>query len=294
MANLIKQLHSEGIELDYIKSGTSTCGIWNRKHGEAKGNIILIHGGSYSSTAVFHLPKNEKYSLIMRLHCEGYNVFAIDLSGYGVSKNIEESKYETYLSEVRSAIEHVKCDNPLPIHLVGWSFGSHLAASVAEGNTNISSVTIWGGFWGGGRHGVPDLIRSIPYPDFAERVNAIEHAGWDFNVKGSYDSNIKEKFVNWSVSVDPYSPTAHLKSVIKDAPLFCPSNIKVATLLVHGEYDRISNKDDMLACLDALSAENKTYIEIKGSGHNCHQGLQIDRFLSCLLVFFESIQNKVD
>lgn len=114
-------------------------------HTEGSGpNLVLLHGGTGSWTHWYHnIP----------LWKETCQVHAFDLPGFGGSPNVPlETSPDDYLSWCRSAI-HNLIRQVGPIHLVGFSFGSVIAANAAAHlGGDIRSLVLVGAAGFGSNH----------------------------------------------------------------------------------------------------------------------------------------------
>ena len=248
----------------------------------SKGNILLLHGGSYSCLSVFDLSESalikEGYSLFEALAKTGYDVYGLDLGGYGFSSGIEPKTIGDFDKQVEAAVAYISRDKKT-LSLIGWSFGAHLAARAASSQMNIiTNAILWGGFWGGGIKGLPEIIRRIPSNLPSRKINTEQHAGSDFQTVGTFDPKVKTAVVLRSLTIDPTCPSLSL-SEVKNAPLHFPERIKSSLLVIHGEYDHIAQPEDWSEYISKVNVSKKKHIIFKKTDHNCQHGLRRKEFV---------------
>ena len=272
----------------------NSLALWHLKAFSSvsfKGNILLLHGGSYSCLSVFDLADplliKEGYSLFEALANTGYDVYGLDLGGYGFSSEIEPKTIVDFDKQVEAAIAYISC-NKKSLSLIGWSFGAHLAARAASSPiNNITNVVLWGGFWGGGSNGLPEIIRRIPSNLPPRKINTEQHAGSDFQTIGTFDPKVKTAVVLRSLTIDPNCPSLSL-SEVKNAPLHHPEKIKSSLLVIHGEYDHIAQPEDWKEYVSKVNIPKKKHIIFKKTDHNCQHSLRRKEFVQELNDFITS------
>ena len=290
--DVMKQRKIEGIDLtgDNLK-----LKLWYKKSvKESHANILLLHGGSYSTLAVFEpseLFKNQ-YSLFNGFSQRGINVFGLDLNGYGFSEFLQSPHdINEYIKEIDIAIEFIKrYFIDLPIWILGWSFGAQLAARYSMNSIkSISGLIFYGGFWGGGIGGKPALFREnfCPPPE-SRRANRFEHVTGDFKTAGTFDPAYMSSFAEWALKIDPSSPTVHLHEIVKVAPIHEPEKINIPTLIVHGENDLFARQEDLMEYYLRLCTTNKNYVIFRNGDHNLHQGYQCIQWLEAVARFINN------
>ena len=238
--------------------------------GEPTGNILLIHGVTYSSRE-FDV-NYEDYSLVHRLAGEGYAVWRIDISGYGQSGAVEDgfmpdSHYAA--EDVCAAVTHILRETGQDrIDILGWSWGTVVAGRFAVKHPDmINKLVLFAPILSGmGNSAVPEPFHH----------NTWKHAAEDFQCDsgGSFDSAITDPVVIdlwcsmcWHYDGE-YSPNAGRREICVDEKeiLIDLPNIAVPTLVICGDRDPYLNYS--LACSSLKHLPESSSLEmIEGAGH---------------------------
>ena len=94
---------------------------------------LLVHGGTWSGRPDFDLQIRD-YSLMDSLATNGYDVWAIDIHGYGHSDKTDKdwSGVESAAADIEAAVEYIaKLRGASKVDLLGWSAGTQRAGLYA-------------------------------------------------------------------------------------------------------------------------------------------------------------------
>ncbi|MCG9692032.1 alpha/beta hydrolase [Vibrio sp. Isolate22] len=235
--------------------------------------VLLLHGVTYSSASVFHLTipghSANEYSLILQLS-ESLGCWCLDFSGYGFSPSPSYSAAETiddYVEQVGEAVRYLHQTTGHKPVLVGWSWGGQVASRYAgRHGDSLAGFVYWGAIWGG--TGQAEFVKSTPKPTAPRRVNTRQHAGADFKTPNTFDPEVRTQFIDCALRLDPTSPTTGLTESLYNLPLHEPRDIKVPTLVIHGEHDFVAQFDDVRDYFDALASPIKQHRIIAQADHN--------------------------
>jgi len=122
----------------YVHTNDVAINIAIRNKKENKNNIIFVHG---------FLERWQSWMKIMDLSSKEYNLYSIDLRGFGRSgRTLSNHKRSTWALDVSKIIEKLELEN---IYLVGHSLGGPIVSSVSSTNNDqVSGVILEDPFLG--------------------------------------------------------------------------------------------------------------------------------------------------
>ena len=231
-------------------------------------NILLIHGVTYSSHE-FDIDYKD-YSLVRKLAREGYDVWRLDIAGFGQSESVTDGFLpdSDYAAEdIHAAAEKITEETGQDkIDLLGWSWGTvtvcRFAAKYPE---YVNKLVLYAPiFCGIGEYEVTEPFH----------YNTWEHAADDFQRTGDgvFDDEITEPVVRelWCSSCWHYdrdsSPNGGRRDVCVDSSvkLIELSAIQMPTLVICGDKDPYLNYDLVNDCMSGLPKGSE--LEVIGGG----------------------------
>jgi pimeloyl-ACP methyl ester carboxylesterase len=259
--------------------------------------VLFVHGATYPSETSFDLRLNG-ISWMDYLAAHGYDVYLVDLRGYGKSTRPAEMaqpaeqnqpivRTETAVKDVRSAVEFIRERRHVDkINLMGWSWGTTIMGwFTAQNNAKVNKLVLYSPMW---VSNAPSLIdtgkplgayRSVGMPAAKSRwlTGVAEEKKADLVPAGWF-----EAFAAASLASDPVGsaqdpPVLRAPNgVIQDnrefwtagKPLYDPADIRVPTFLAHAEWDQELPSYMLYAYFAKLTnAPYKSYIEIGEGTH---------------------------
>ncbi|MFZ5714204.1 MAG: alpha/beta hydrolase [Bradyrhizobium sp.] len=233
----------------------------------AERTILIMHGATYSSESLFDTPLCG-LSFLDHLAGHGYDVFAVDVRGYGGSTRPPEMdappeaseplvRTEVGVRDLASAVEYIlKHRGITRLNLVAMSWGGSVAgAYTAANNDKVVKLALVAPLWllkgpapidAGGRLGG---YRNVPVLDFKERwLSAAPEAARSRLIP----ADGFERWANTSLATDPQGSSQAppvmraVNGPILDIreywaagkALYSASDIRVPVLLVHAEWDQ--------------------------------------------------------
>jgi pimeloyl-ACP methyl ester carboxylesterase len=209
--------------------------LWEKRPPHPKHSILLIHGRTWSALPDFDLQvPGEHLSVMDALAARGYDVYAIDLRGYGATPR-DSSGWLTpdrAAADVAAVLEWMQRRSPSKERpaLVGWSLGSLVAQLVAERHPELLSALVLFGRPARDSLFAPDTGTGPP----PRRRNTAQAAASDFITPGAISKRAIDAYVSQALAAD--SVRADWRR-LHDFDALDASRVKVPTLLMIGEHD---------------------------------------------------------
>jgi pimeloyl-ACP methyl ester carboxylesterase len=229
--------------------------------------LLYVHGATYPSETAFDLPLGG-FSWMDYIACRGFDVYLVDLRGYGRStrppemdRPAEESgpivTTAVALRDVGAAVEHVLARRKLKqLNLLGWSWGTSIMATYAAANPErVRRLALYAPLW---LRKTPSLIGGEgPLAAYRRVTQEQARKRWLTGVPEDKQKDLVPPgwFDAWAQATwetDPeagkYEPPALRapNGVLQDAreywsagrAYYDPAAITAHTLLIHGEWDQ--------------------------------------------------------
>ncbi len=233
----------------------------------AERTVVYVHGATYPSETAFDL-QLDGFSWMDHIASRGYDVYLLDLRGYGRSTRPKEMSQPAEANEpivntevarrdVGAVVDHILQRRGIPkVNLIGWSWGtSTMASYTAENPDKVARLVLYAPQW---LRTTPSLIqaqgkleayRTVRREAALERwLNGVPEdkkatlipAGW-------FDAWADATFATDSVGAAQNPPVLRAPNgVMQDGalywsagkPVYDPAKITVPTLLLVGEWDR--------------------------------------------------------
>jgi pimeloyl-ACP methyl ester carboxylesterase len=256
--------------------------------------LLLIHGMTTAGYVAFDTD-HENCSLMRYFARAGWDTFALDLEGYGLSTRpllmedpaaFPQSKAPTHgdvsLRDVERAVDFITalCGTQ-KLHLLGWSLGASLEAPLyaIRHPDKVAKLVLFGVTY--------DYRESM---DDRRKSAASEEAQ---KVMYSYPSSVKrwaalgtkeeavlpgafEAYRNHHLASDPRSgefggavrwPAGRSVDLYLTKPFFDAARITVPTLVIRGDSDTDATREDNQVLMNALGSAVKEYVEVSNGGH---------------------------
>jgi len=230
--------------------------------------LVFVHGATYPAHPAFDL-KLDGMSWMDYIAARGYDVYLLDLRGYGKSsrpKEMEEDpkanppivRGDTAVRDIGSVVDFVLKRRNIPrVNLMGWSWGTTLMATYTTQNqSKVERLVLYAPAW---IRTTPSLVQAGPGPIPAYRTVRKDQAKdrWLTGVPEDKKAALIPAgwFETWADATwasDPKSAESNPpvlrapNGVVQDGAdyfgagkaYYEPSKITVPTLLVVAEWDR--------------------------------------------------------
>jgi len=272
---------------EVVKAGTE------RTVGKDNKVLLFLHGGTFPVTVAFDLDY-ENVSMMHHFARLGWDTFALDLEGYGQSTRPpimdEPERYpdsqapiglDVTLDDVGRTVDFIrKLRGVDKVHLLGWSTGAMAEAPLyaIQRPDKVAKLILYAtNYLGKGksaeerqqedakreaeknRYGTPtDLKRWV-------KLGTKE----EYLIPGAFDA-----YVQAHLASDPKS--TELGGRVRapwgrfigwPEPHFDAGSIKVPTLVIRGDSDKLASREDNQRLVADLGSEVKQYVEIEQAGH---------------------------
>ncbi len=259
--------------------------------------LLYVHGATYPSETAFDLKLNG-LSWMDYIAQHGYDVYLVDLRGYGKSTRPPEMdkpaaenepivRTETAVKDVGAAVDFIlKRRGVAKINLLGWSWGTTIMGwYTAQNNDKVGKLVLYAPAW---------VRNSASLTDAGGKLGAYRSVSRDA-AKGRWLSGVAEDkksdlipagwFEAWAdatFATDPIGarqvpPVLRAPNgVVQDGrefwgagkPMYDPGQIRVPTFLAHAEWDADTPSYMLHAYFAKLTnAPYKRYVEIGEGTH---------------------------
>jgi pimeloyl-ACP methyl ester carboxylesterase len=230
--------------------------------------LVFVHGATYPAHTAFDLPLDGQ-SWMDYIAARGYDVYLLDLRGYGKStrpKEMEEEatknpplvRGETAVKDIGSVVDFVLKRRNIPrVNLLGWSWGTTLMATYTTQNPGkVERLALYAPVW---IRTTPSLVQTGAGPTPAYRTVRKDQAKdrWLTGVPEDKKAALIpagwfEAWADATWATDPKAAASNPSvlrapnGVVQDGldyfgggkAYYDPSKITVPTLLVVAEWDR--------------------------------------------------------
>jgi pimeloyl-ACP methyl ester carboxylesterase len=254
--------------------------VWEKYQGTLsdKPVVILAHGSATAGRESFDLqiPGEPSYSLMDYLTKEGFDVFTPDIRGFGRSTHPEGHMTTAEASEdLNAVVDYIlKLRYIKTVNLVGWSWGTQyggmfvmahpgkIAKYVSYAQMHIDSPDI------AKRRPKLELFRKNPYVSIPEAMWKTRF--YSMTPAELNEPDVLNRYAKAAVSVEVKTPTGPQIDMVTIMPMINPRLIPVPTMIIHGEYDDVSDMDGLLPFFKQLPNPYKRYVIVPDAGHMMH------------------------
>ena len=276
----------KGHEYETERAGVKIA-LWEKfkpddeKNWKQNGKVILlVHGATWSSRCTFDAAEGN--SLMDALAEQGYDVWALDLHGYGHSgkSGRDWTDSASAAEDIDAAADYIRALRWIErVHVFGYQWGGQAAGLFAiKHPKKVSKLVLFGMRY--------NIIEKKEQPQSQYRVNGNGNA-----MLKPEDGDLEVDFVRRRAQVcllnDPKSPNGALIDLSQASPVD-PSLVKNATMVMMGEKDGEPNVlQDRIDFFKLLGSHTKEFSILGGLGKYANFEKNRNRFEAALIGFLD-------
>jgi pimeloyl-ACP methyl ester carboxylesterase len=276
--------------------------------------LLLIQGFSVPGSVAFDTD-HENCSLMRHFARVGWDTFALDLEGFGLSTRplvmddpaaFPDSKapirVDVTMRDVERVVDFISAlRGAEQVHLLGWSQGASVEAPLyaIRHPEKVASLVLFGVAYDNPmsmeerKNSAADgeaqkALQSVPSLERWAGLGTKQ----EFVVPGCFEAHRQALLAS-----DPKSgelggavrvPAGRSVDEDSAAPHFDAGKLTMPTLVIRGDADTNATRDDNQQLMDALGSTGKEYVEIPNGGHFLHFENVNMQFYQALQKFLES------
>ena len=279
--------------------------------------LLFVHGATYPAHTSFDL-KLDGLSWMEYIAARGYDVYLLDLRGYGKSTRPKEMddksdanapivRGTTAVKDISAVVDLILKRRGIPrLNLMGWSWGTTLMATYTTQNASqVERLVLYAPAW---IRTTPSLSRPAgPLGAYRMVTREQAHTRWLTGVAeekkatlipaGWFDAWADATFASDLVGAKMNPPVLRAPNGVQQdgdeffaagKPYYDPAKITVPTLLVHAEWDRDTPAYMAQTLFPLLvNAPGKRYVQLPEGTH--HIMMEKNRRM-----LFEAVQAFLD
>lgn len=254
--------------------------VWEKFAGSPQGKpvLLLAHGSATAGRESFDLrvPGHSEYSLMDFLARQGFDVFALDVRGFGSSTRPEDFlTTEQAASDLNAVVDHLLQLRGVPqVQLLAWSWGTQYSGQFVMAHPGkVARYAAYAQMHAKS----PDLEARRPRLATFQRAPYIRitEQGWKLRFHSMTPDAVNvpaviNAFAHSAALVETKSPTGPQVDLLTRQPLIDATKITVPTMLIHGQYDDVADLGGLLPFFAALPHPDKQYTVVPEGGHMLH------------------------
>ena len=262
----------------WTRKGDVRLFLWEKRpasgHAPA-GTVLLVHGSSMASQPAFDLQVPGRPSLMDALAGLGYDVWSVDMEGYGRSDKHRDVNCDVAngADDVEAATSYILRERGLrSLLLYGGSSGALRAGLFAERHPDrVARLALAAVVWTG--RGSPTLEqRRKRLPEYLARNRrpidrAFVRSIFTRDHPGTADEAVVDAFADAVLALDDSVPNGTYVDMCANLPLVDPGRIPVPTLVLRGQWDGIASLEDVVEFFERLPNPDKQLAVLPGIAH---------------------------
>jgi pimeloyl-ACP methyl ester carboxylesterase len=283
----------------WTRKGDVKLFLWEKRApgGPKNGTVLFVHGSSMASQPVFDLkvPGRPNSSAMDYFAERGFDTWCMDVEGYGRSdknRGIDATIAEG-ADDLKAGSDYIfKTRNHTgPLLVYGISSGALRAALFAQRHPNrVRRLALDAHVWTGEgsptleqrRKKLPEYLKTKRRPIDKAFVRSI----FERDHPGTADDNVIEAFAKHILELDDSIPNGTYIDMCNNLPVVDPTQIKVPTIIMRGEYDGIASLADLIKFFELLPNPDKQFAIMPGIAHASLQQKNYMIALHILHAFF--------
>jgi pimeloyl-ACP methyl ester carboxylesterase len=259
--------------------------LWARVVAKPKGNILLIHGRTWSSLPDFDLHVSGKQRSVMEmLNARGYSAYALDLPGYGKSPRYADGWLtpDIAANDTAAVLEWLAREKKVARPaLLGWSMGSLVVQLTAQRHPELISNLVLYGY----PIEAAAKMSAQPQPTTpAREATTREAAASDFISPQVIDQKTIDTYVAVALAADPVRND--WRSLDQFAELD-PAKVITPVLLMHGERDPLASVESQAKAFTRFKNPDRQWVILAGGDHAALLEDTAPAFVAAVVAFVE-------
>ena len=273
--------------------------VWEKYEGSPSGKkvVVLAHGSATAGKESFDLQvpgKEPTYSVMDYLAKEGFDVFALDVRGFGRSTHPETHTTITqHFSDLNAVIDYIlKLRGVQKVGLLAWSYANQYGGIMVMNHPKkVERYVIYA------MHHLysPDMALRRPKLEFYQKnvYTTVPEAGWkprfySMTPAEASDPEVVDAYAKAAAQAEKKTPTGpNLDRLITVQPWISAKLMPVPTMIIHGQYDDQADLDGNIPFFLSLPNPYKKYVVFPNGGHMGHLQRGHDVFLREVASWFK-------
>jgi pimeloyl-ACP methyl ester carboxylesterase len=256
--------------------------------------VIYVNGTTQASETTFDLPL-DGVSWMDYLARRGYDVYLVDLRGYGGSSRPPEMdqpaasnpaivRTDIAIRDLGSAIDHILARRELhSLDVIGWSWGATIAgAYTASHNDKVNRLVLYAPQWvrDGGTVGGPGALGAYQAWTVQQARDRLQLGTPEAQKDELFPPAWFQQWAAAELATDPAgaamkpavvrTPNGSLQDMrdywFAGKPYWDPALVTVPTLVVRGEWDGVLPLGETLGVFNALTNAHLKRMVVVGAG----------------------------
>ena len=243
--------------------------------------VLLVHGATWSGRCTFDPAPG--YSMMDAFAEAGYDVFAIDLHGYGKSGKTDRDNTGAASAalDLDAAVDYIRAYRWVEkVHVFGYQWGAQSAALFATAKPNkVGKLVLFGMRF--------NVVERKGLPEGPFRLNGMSNAMMKPD-DGDLDPDFVRKRASICLAADPQSPNGPLVDLTRASPVD-PLKIRNSTLVIMGDRE-VSDQtafQDRLDFYKSLASRSRWFAIVPGVGKYAPMEKQHARFEAAIVQFLD-------
>lgn len=264
----------------WVVRGDFRLHVWEKFVDSPSGKpvVILAHGSATAGKESFDLevPGRKDYSLMDRFAWAGFDVFALDVHGFGRSTHPEGYvTTEGAAEDLDAVVDAVRRERGVArVHVLAWSWATQYAGLFASARGDKVDRYV---SYAQMHADSPDIVRRRADLELY-RSNpwiVVPRDGWKARFRSLTPAEITEPeameaFADAAAAIETRTSTGPQLDMVTRLPMVDPARIAVPTLMIHGQYDDVADTAGLLPFFARLPSPDKRYVVIPRAGHMMH------------------------
>jgi pimeloyl-ACP methyl ester carboxylesterase len=232
--------------------------------------VLLVHGAMISSRPLYDLQVAGKdYSMMDYLAREGFDVFALDIAGFGRSDKPADGGVNA-TADINAAIDYIaKARSVSQVNLLGWSWGTRTTPLFTSKHPEkVRRLILFAPSYRGRRMTAQERAQREAMAALAYQPNTAERLrGW--LIPEVTDLEVRDAFLKEALATDPQSPTGYFRDF--GVTTYDPAQLTMPVMLLYGEFEESADKrEDLHTLFASLGTMHKRWVVLPGGGHTIH------------------------